>query len=302
MRKKYENLKFIVFVSFLFIFCFAGISYAVNQSSSVRINNVNYPQGMALGSNPAVGCILSPTDSGTSISLSFVSGKRGVKNAFASLNFILSPDEYNNLMAGDTLNLEHGNNPLSFLDKKVFLIFSEGSARKTRAKLVSTSLGTPTSTSDSYLVMGTVEILNKREDGCIDVSFTAVAQNASLTRSTTNFDTMNNNCIRDTMSETLMTVPSTNISGRLYPEKFTPSEVNSSSGSTLCNPPSSTSSTSSSTSSTSSSTSGTIPDFGSSSGFTIPGFGSSGFTIPGFGSSGFTIPSGTDTGDGSDTL
>jgi hypothetical protein len=273
----------------LSLLCFAGITYAANSVSGVKIDNVAYKADKGSASNPSVTCDLG---SGTTPSLSFSSAKRGGKAAFVSLNFNLTADEYNNLKAGDILTIEHGDSfSLASASSKVLLIFSESSGKKSKTKITSVSKGSPSESESTYMVDGSVEILNKRADGCLDVSFTAMVQNAPITMSVVTLDPKND-CIKDFDFSKVRSVPSTVISGSLYPVKFSFTGSNSSGSSMLCN-----TSTSGSTSGTTSSTSG-FPD-GSSSGFTIPDFGSSsGFTFPpGFGtsgsfgtSSGFTIP------------
>ena len=285
MNKTFKDLKIIFLISTVALFSFAGIICAANSSSSIKIGHTTYPPGMGVSSIPPVICnVLASDPDGTNLFISFASAKRAGKTAFVNLNFNFSPDEYNNLMTGDTIDFQHGNNFANLIGQKVLFIFSEGSARKSRTKAVSISKGPPTTTDSSYLVMGSVKILNKRADGCLDVSFNATAQNASVNKVTTTIDPAMD-CIEGTTSEKLRTVPSILISGNLYPEKFSGNSTNTSgSTSMLCN-------------STSVTSSGfTIPDFGNSSGFTIPDFGnSSGFTFPGFGTSGFTIPDTTDT-------
>ena len=238
---------------------------------------------------PLVCNVLSSNSEGTNLYLSFASSKRAGKTAFVNLNFNLPAAEYNNLMAGDTIDFQHGNDFTKLIGQKVLLIFSEGGLRKSRTKITSISNAPPTTTDSSYLVMGSVKILDKRTDGCLDISFNATAQNSSINKTTTTIDPMRD-CIEGTNHEKLRTVPSVSISGNLYPEKFSGSSINTSgSTSMLCNLPNIPGS--SDGIGTSSDSTG-IPGFpGNSSGFTLPGFGSSsGFTIPGFGSSGFTIP------------
>ncbi len=294
MKNLLKKLKTILLISVISLLCFAGLSYAVNNSSTLKIGNTTYSPAMAVGGNPPVSCnVIASGSDGTSLLISFISGKKAGKTAFANLNFNLSSDEYNNLMVGDTINFQQGSDFTSLIGQKIIFIFSEGKVKKSRTKITSISEGPPSTAGSNYSVMGSVKILDKRADGCLDISFNATAQNPSLNKITTVINPRSN-CIESTNSQQLRTIPSVDISGSLYPEK-TSGNNNNSSGSSimLCNAPLSSSGSS-------------IPDFGSSSGFTIPDFGSSsGFTIPDFGnSSGFTIPDFSDIpsdGDSSGT-
>lgn len=302
MKKLLTKLKIMLLVSVISLLLFVGISYAVGNSSSVKIDKATYKPAKSSSGNPSVSCdVQNSGDGSTTVALSFNSAKRGSKTALVTLNLFLSNDEYNNLMSGDVINFQHGDS-FSFASQipKVFLTFSEGNVKKTKTSINSVSKGTPISSDSGYSVNGSVEIINKRADGCVDVDFNAMVQNATVSRTVTALDSQKN-CIKSTNSTKLKTIPSTTVLGTLYPEKST--AMGSTSGTTLCDLPSGFGTSSGSS----------IPGFGGSSGSSIPGLGSSGFTIPDFGnssgftipdfgnSSGFTIPDFGDFGDGSDS-
>ena len=280
MKQLLKKLKFVLLISLFSLFCFTTITYAINNSSSIKIGRTTYSPAMSAGNTtPPVRCnVVSSGSDGTNLTISFLSGKRAGKTAFINLNLNLSADNYSNLMTGDTIDFQQSGGFSSLIGQKVFFIFSEeGSVTKSKTKLTSISEGLPTEANSSYSAMGTVKILDKRADGCLDVSFNAVAQNSSVNKITTTLNP-SQDCIEGITSEKLRTVPSVSISGNLYPEK---SSGNNSSGSTsmLCNAPN----IPGSSGGTGTSSGFTIPGFGNSSGFTIPDFGSSsGFTIPGF--------------------
>ena len=275
MKLPFKKLRFIFLILLISLFCFTTITYAVNNSSNIKIGRVIYSPAMSTGSTaPPVACnIASSGPDGTSLSISFASGKRAGKTAFINLDFNLSADDYSSLMAGDTIDFQQTGNITSLIGQKVFLIFSEESTKKSKTKLISVSEGLPLETNNTYSAMGTVKILNKRADGCLDVSFNAVAQNPIVNK-TTAIINPSRNCVEKITSEKLRTVPSVSISGNLYPEKFS-GNIHSSTI-MLCNAPNIPGTETSSGSID-------IPDFGNSSGFTIPDFGSSsGFIIPEF--------------------
>ncbi len=261
MKKMLKNQNFIALISVVTLLCLAGITYAASNSSSIKIGRTVYSPAMSAGSPiPPVICnVVSSGSDGANLLISFVSGKRAGKTAFVNLNFNFSPSDYNSLMTGDTIDFQQSSDFTSLIGQKVFFIFSEGSVKKTRTKITSISESQPSGADSSYSLMGSVKILDKRADGCLDVSFNAVAQNASVNKVITTIDPAMD-CIEGTTSEKLRTVPSVSISGNLYPEKFSGNRSNGSgSTSMLCN-----------ASSSSSSSTG-----GNSSGFIIPGFGSS---------------------------
>lgn len=282
MKNILKKQKNIILVLLIALIAFSGITYAASQQSNVKIGRTLYVQGRTGADNPPVRCDVFSTSDGTNVTVSFISAKRAGKVAFVDFNFDFTADEYDNLMSGDTLTFEHDGGFTSF-DDKVFFTFFESSGMASSSKIISTSLGSPIGDNPSYLVMGTAMVLNKRADGCLDLSFEATAQNADLTKSTTTLDP-SKKCVKDSHIEKLKTIPSVTLSGNLYPQKFAGSDTGNTSGSStngLCNF-TSTSGAPSTSGSPVSSSGFTIPDFGSSSGFTIPDFGSSsGFTFPG---------------------
>lgn len=298
-----KNKNFILF-SLLTCVVLSSVSYALSQSSSVKFGPTVYPQAMStLTSIPPVACnVVSSDEDGTNLNFSFVSSKRASMSTFVNINLNLPPDEYEALMSGDTISFSHGSDFTSFIGSKVLFTIAESSGMASPSMITSTSIGSPTDTSSSdYMVMGTLSVLNKRDDGCLDLSFDATLENAPVSKVVTSINTMDR-CISNVNATTIRTIASLPVSGTLYPVKYVPStSTTSSSGSVnmLCGSATSSTSTSSTStsststsgipSSTSSSTSG-IPE--NSSGFTLPpGFGTSGFTLPpGFGSSGFTFP------------
>ena len=52
MKKILRNQKFIFLVLILSLFCLVGTTYAVNNSSSVKIGRASYSPGMSVGSIP----------------------------------------------------------------------------------------------------------------------------------------------------------------------------------------------------------------------------------------------------------
>ena len=281
MKRLLKNIRLIYPVLILSLLCLASITYAVNKPSSIKIDSAVYKPTKSDGT-PAVTCKVEKSGDHTNVSVSFTSAKRGSKSVTLTLTFLFSNSEYDALKTGDVINFEHGDN-FSLISQipKVVLTFSEGSSKKTKTKIDSVSKGSSVASNSSYMVNGSVEIINKRTDGCLDVNLNAMVQNASINMITFTLDP-ERKCIKDAESKKIKSVPSTTISGSLYPEKSTPGGSTSSGANTFCDLPS-------------------IPGgLGTSSGFTIPDFGnSSGFTIPDFGnSSGFTIP---DFGDSSES-
>lgn len=287
MNKNLTKLTTLLLSVSLLSFCFINQGVAQNGSSSIKIGNKTFKpssKNIGMSNTPSVSCeVLNSDSQSKNLFITFVGGSKK-KSAFLGLTINLNAEQIASLMTGSIIEFEHGNDISSLSNNSpVLLSFSTGRNKSSKKKEVSVTTGTPITPDSNYSIKGTLEVLNVREDGCLDVQINADAKNFHKSKFITKIDPKRD-CIKDSNGKKLKTFPMTTISGTLFPEIFQATE--STGGRGLCDAPDF-------SSTSSSSTSGSPPTGTTSSGGTTSG-NSSGFPDD------FELPDGIELPDGSE--